>query len=168
MRTSTGGVAGDTNITEGFERIVQLFDCIKPQDSERTFPKLKVKFQTFKNPVDNGILVTIKYNDQHEATYTTRPNVVLRLKLVTLLNLVKKLLKVRTMLMNYCTKAGIEKVRHYIHWAVQKVLPFYKELKFLTNTLKHISQLTNKATITNPGDSQLFVGETININEFTR
>ena len=30
-----------------------------------------------------------------------------------------------------------------------------------------ISQLTNKVTITNPGDSGLFVGETISINEFT-
>lgn len=170
MRTfHTGGVAGDTNITKGFERIKQLFDCIQPQDNEKaTISQVKGKVKSIDKDTNNSINVTISYGDDNEITYLIRNNSILRLKKGDNVEPGQKITEGSIDINELLKWAGIEKVRHYIIKEVQKVY----RLQGIEISDKYIeviiSQLTNKVTITNPGDSNLFVGEAISINDFTK
>ncbi|MEJ3572016.1 DNA-directed RNA polymerase subunit beta' [Ureaplasma urealyticum] len=170
MRTfHTGGVAGDTNITQGFERIKQLFDCIQPQENEKAIiSQVKGTVDRIeKDSNTNGYNVVIKYNKDNFVSYPTRPNAVLRIKTGDNVVAGQKITEGSIDVNDLLKYAGIENVRHYIIKEVQKVY----RMQGIEISDKYIeviiSQLTNKVTITNPGDSGLFVGETISINEFT-
>ncbi|MCV3753852.1 DNA-directed RNA polymerase subunit beta' [Ureaplasma zalophigenitalium] len=171
MRTfHTGGVAGDSNITQGFERIKQLFDCIQPQENEKALIS-EVKGRVVRLDKDQATgtyEIEIAYNDDDSVIYTTKPSPILRIKLNDEVTLGQKLADGSIDVNELLKTSGIENVRHYIIKEVQKVY----RLQGIEISDKYIeviiAQLTNKLTITNPGDSGLFVGETVTINHFNK
>ncbi|WP_031488915.1 DNA-directed RNA polymerase subunit beta' [Ureaplasma canigenitalium] len=168
MRTfHTGGVAGDTNITQGFERIKQLFDCIQPQENEKAIiSQVKGEVTKIEKLPNHNFEITVAYNDNEEVVYTTKHSAVLRVRKGDQVEPGQKITEGSIDVNELLKWAGIEKVRHYIIKEVQKVY----RLQGIEISDKYIeviiSQLTNKVTITFTGDSQLFVGETISINDF--
>lgn len=166
MRTfHTGGVAGGSNITQGFERLKQLFDCIPPKPWEKaTISEIKGRVKTIDWEID-VIKVTIE-NELETIVYELPIDAKLRVqegdmvgpgsKISDGLIDVNELLKV----------AGINMVRDYLIKEVQKVY----RAQGIEISDKYIEvivrQLTTKVTIVNPGDSNLFIGETISINRF--
>ena len=166
MRTfHTGGVAGGSNITQGFERLKQLFDCIPPKPWEKaTISEIKgvVKqveweVEVIRVTIENE-LETIEYELPIDAKLRVQEgdHVIPGSKISDGSIDVNELLKV----------AGINVVRDYLIKEVQKVY----RAQGIEISDKYIEvivrQLTTKVTIVNPGDSNLFIGETISINRF--
>ena len=169
MRTfHTGGVAGGSNITQGFERLKQLLDVIPPKPWEKALIS-EIEGQVTKiETTTTGIEVTIKgVTDEvvYDRTFasnggplrvTKGQHISFGDKVFDGVIDIRELLKV----------AGIEKVREYILKEVQKVY----RLQGIEISDRYIEiiirQLTNKVQIQNPGDSSYFIGQVTTINEF--
>lgn len=174
MRTfHTGGVAGETNITQGFERIKQLFDCIQPQEIEKAVISEITGTVVDIRDSDKDInkkLVSIKYGgaNQQVQIYETKAQSVFRVKIGDKVVPGQKITDGSIDVNELLKTSGIENVRHYIIKEVQKV---YRQqgIEISDKYIEVIiSQLTNKVIVTNPGDSSVFVGEIITINELSR
>ncbi len=167
MRTfHTGGVAGGSNITQGFERLKQLFDCIPPKPWEKatisqisgtvTIAKWDDELKQYIVSIKNALEI-VEYKLPSDAKLRVREGdkVIPGSKLSEGSIDINELLKV----------AGINKVRDYLIEEVQKVY----RAQGIEISDKYIEviirQLTNKVTIVNPGDSSLFIGKIITINE---
>ena len=170
MRTfHTGGVAGGSNITQGFERLKQLFDCIPPKPWERatiseisgvvTSAKWDDEAKQYVVSIKNSLEV-VEYKLPSDAKLRVKQgdNVIPGTKLSEGSIDVTELLKV----------SGINVVRDYLIEEVQKVY----RAQGIEISDKYIEvivrQLTNKVTVVNPGGSSLFIGEIVTINKIKK
>ncbi len=165
MRTfHTGGVAGGTNITQGFERLKQLFDCIPPKPWERAIIS-EIEGTVTVDERDGLYFFSIK-NDFDEQEYSAPINRVPRVKTGDKVILGAKLIDGSIDINELLKVAGVEAVRYYIIKEVQKVY----RIQGIEISDKYveviIKQLTDKVQILNPGDSDYFIGEVINVNKF--
>lgn len=166
MRTfHTGGVAGGSNIAQGFERLKQLFDCIQPKPWE------KAKISEIRGVVTNIELesnshtITIK-NDLDEIAYIVPIDLPLRVKVGDEVTPGTKLTDGSIDVNELLKVARINVVRDYLIKEVQKVYRA-QGIEIADKYIEVIvRQLTNKVTVVNPGDSNLSVGEIIDINKF--
>lgn len=167
MRTfHTGGVAGGSNITQGFERLKQLFDCIPPKPWERA-TICEINGIVTKSKWDDELkqyIVSIK-NDLEVVDYHLPSDAKLRVKEGDNVFPGSKLSEGSIDVTELLKVAGINVVRDYLIEEVQKVY----RAQGIEISDKYIEvivrQLTNKVTIVNPGDSSLFIGEIVNINK---
>lgn len=167
MRTfHTGGVAGGSNITQGFERLKQLFDVVSPKPWEKAIIS-EIDGTIIEEPNEKNDYHIVVGNDidkrQYKITYEQRPVVKKGQKVVAGQKLIEGLIDIQELL----TVAGIEQVRHYFIKEVQKIY----RLQGIDIADKYVEiivkQLTNKIRITNPNDSEkFFIGELIDLHEF--
>ncbi|MDC4184305.1 DNA-directed RNA polymerase subunit beta' [Mycoplasma sp. K3] len=168
MRTfHTGGTANEGNITQGFERLKQIFDVVSPKEWELAIiaenegvvesitsdessriirVKTKLEDEEYRVPFDAVIRV-----EQNQEVYPG-------MKLTEGSIDIKHLLRV----------SGIEAVRQYFLEEVQKVYRLQGiEIadKYIEVTIR---QLTNKLQVIDVGDSNYFVGQTVDINHFRK
>ena len=166
MRTfHTGGVAGGSNITQGFERLKQLFDCVSPKAWEKSIIS-EISGKVLEVPSDKNDYHIVIGNDKDKCQYKVSieqtcivhkgDEVYPGKRLIEGSIDVKELLKV----------AGIEAVRHYIIKEVQKVY----RIQGIDISDKYveiiIKQLTNKVQVIDSGDSNFFIGEVVNVGTF--
>ncbi|MGL4769205.1 MAG: DNA-directed RNA polymerase subunit beta' [Mycoplasmoidaceae bacterium] len=167
MRTfHTGGVSGGTNITQGFERIKQLFDMIPPKEWERaTIAEIDGEVMSI---VEDGeeIIVTVSNKKDKERFYRVSINNQLKVKVGDNVILGQKITEGSINIRSLLKIAGIEKVRNYLLKEIQKVY----RLQGIEIADKYVEiiirQLTNKVQVFDPGDTHFFVGEIVNINNF--
>ena len=166
MRTfHTGGVAGGSNIAQGFERLKQLFDCIQPKPWERAkISEVSGKVTNITLENENNI-ITIK-NDIDEINYEVSIDLQLRVKVGDEVVPGSKLTDGSIDVNELLKVAGINVVRDYLIKEVQKVY----RAQGIEISDKYIEvivrQLTNKVTVVNSGDSNLSIGEIIDVNKF--
>ncbi|MGL4951687.1 MAG: DNA-directed RNA polymerase subunit beta' [Mycoplasma sp.] len=163
MRTfHTGGVAGGSNITQGFERLKQLFDVVSPKPWEKALIS-EIDGEVIEVPTIQNDYQIIIGNDVEKRTYKTsyESNVIVKKgqAIVAGQKIVDGLIDIQELL----DVAGIEKVRHYFIKEVQKVY----RIQGIDISDKYIEiiikQLTNKIRITSQGDSKFFVGEVVSL-----
>ena len=170
MRTfHTGGVAGGSNITQGFERLKQLFDCIPPKPWEKaTISEVNGVVTDVKwNSDTNTYLIFIK-NDLETIEYELSSDSKIRVNKNDVVVPGTKLNEGSIDVNELLKVAGINVVRNYLIEEVQKVY----RAQGIEISDKYIEvivrQLTNKVTVVNPGDSSLFIGEITNINRIKK
>ncbi len=166
MRTfHTGGVAGGSSITQGFERLKQLFDCIPPKEWEKSVIS-----------EISGRVVEINFDEEENKKIVVVENTIERREYIANS---KQKIKVRVNDIIYCGSkitegsidlhellliAGVNAVREYMIREVQQIY----RLQGINISDKYIEviirQLTSKLKIVNPGDSKYFIGSPININ----
>ena len=164
MRTfHTGGVAGGSNITQGFERLKQLFDCVPPKPWEKTIiSEIYGKVVELPNEL-NDYHIKIKNNiDERNYKINIENNLIVSLNQEVYPG--KRLIEGSIDIKELLRIAGIEAVRHYIIKEVQKVY----RIQGIDISDKYveiiIKQLTNKMQIINHEDSNFFIGEIISIS----
>ena len=166
MRTfHTGGVAGGSNITQGFERLKQLFDVVSPKSWEKAIIS-EIDGTVLEEPSSKNDYHIVIGNDvdkrQYKITYEQNPVVKKGQKIAAGQKIIEGLIDIQELL----KVAGIESVRHYFIKEVQKIY----RLQGIDIADKYveiiIKQLTNKIRISSPNDSRFFVGELIDIHEF--
>lgn len=166
MRTfHTGGVAGGSNITQGFERLKQLFDVVSPKSWEKAVI-CEIDGEVMEEPTQNNdYTITIANNVEkrsYKFTYENSSIVKKGDKVVAGQKLIEGLIDIHELL----TVAGIEKVRHYFIKEVQKVYRI-QGIEIADKYVEIIiKQLTNKIRITNQNDSKFFIGEVVSAHEF--
>lgn len=166
MRTfHTGGVAGGSNIAQGFERLKQLFDCIQPKPWEKAIIS-EISGEIVKIEMDKDEhIITIK-NNLEEIEYNIPIELPLRAKLGDKVIPGSKLTEGSIDVNELLKVARINVVRDYLIKEVQKVY----RAQGIEISDKYIEvivrQLTNKVVVVNPGDSNLSIGETIDVNKF--
>ncbi len=168
MRTfHTGGVAGGSNITQGFERLKQLFDVVSPKPWEKAIIS-EINGTIVEEPSEKNDYHIVVANDidkrQYKVSIEQNPirkkgeHVAAGQKLIEGLIDIQELLKV----------AGIESVRHYFIKEVQKIY----RLQGIEIADKYVEiivkQLTNKMKVMEPWDSDFFIGELVDIHELKR
>ena len=168
MRTfHTGGVAGGSNIAQGFERLKQLFDCIQPKPWEKA--KISEIYGVVKNiKQDKSSNIVVIKNEIDEIEYSIPLELPLRVKLGDKVYPGAKLTDGSIDLNELLKVSRIDNVRNYLIKEVQKVY----RAQGIEISDKYIEvivrQLTNKVIVINPGDSDLSIGEIIDINKFKR
>ena len=169
MRTfHTGGVAGGSNITQGFERLKQLLNVIPPKPWEKAEISEIIGEVTKVENTPTSVKVTVK-GVTEERTYE-RPFSLnggpVRVKEGDHVNYGDKIFDGVIDIRELLKIAGIERVRMYFLKEIQKVY----RLQGIEISDRYIEviirQLTNKVQITNPQDSDYFIGQTITINEY--
>ncbi len=168
MRTfHTGGVAGGSNIAQGFERLKQLFDCVEPKEWEKAKISEISGLVTAIESENNITNITIK-NNNDTVIYSVPADSSLRVNVGSNVEPGSKLTDGSIDMDELLKVAGINKVHAYLIKEVQKVY----RLQGIEIADKYIEviirQLTNKGIIVNPGDSNLSVGKIIDINKFKR
>ncbi|GAA5414760.1 DNA-directed RNA polymerase subunit beta' [Ureaplasma ceti] len=170
MRTfHTGGVAGGSNITQGFERLKQLFDCIPPKPWEKsTICEINGSVTSIDYDAKPNTIVVIVANELEEIEYDLPLDAKLRVEQGDKVCPGSKISEGSIDVNELLKVAGIDKVRDYLIKEVQKVY----RTQGIEISDKYIEvivrQLTTKVKVVNPGDSDLFIGEIISINEFRR
>ena len=169
MRTfHTGGVAGGSNITQGFERLKQLLNVIPPKPWEKAEISEIIGEVTKVENTPTSVKVTVK-GITEERTYE-RPFSLsggpVRVKEGDHVNYGDKIFDGVIDIRDLLKIAGIERVRMYFLKEIQKVY----RLQGIEISDRYIEviirQLTNKVQITNPQDSEYFIGQIITINEY--
>lgn len=168
MRTfHSGGVADENNISQGFERLKQLFDIVAPNKWEEAIISEISGTVTEINLLENKKVVIIK-NDYCKREYEIDINLPLMVKVndeikfgqrlcVGLINL-RKLLEV----------SGIKAVRQYIIEEIQQVY-WLQGIDLADKYIEIIVyQLTSKLKILSPNDSQWNINEVVDVIEFTK
>jgi len=165
----TGGIAGGGgNIAQGFERLHQLLDIVPPKSYELAIMSEvdgNVTNVVFDNNSGN-YTITVISNNKEEYVYKTNNNhnVIVKVgdNVVKGQNLVDGSKNIRDLL-KIC---GIQAVREYIFAELSQVY----RLQGIEVSDKYleviIAQMTNKITVTNPGDSSKVVGAVITRKEF--
>lgn len=166
MRTfHTGGVSTETNLAQGFERLKQIFDVVSPKVWEKaviaeisgTVEKIEI--------VDKGRVVVIK-NKYDTREYALVYDVILRVSVGDEVNAGDKITEGSVDIKALLRVAGIDAVRQYMIREVQKVY----RIQGIEIADKYIEiiirQLTNKVQVTDPGESDYFVGQVVDVNTF--
>ncbi len=168
MRTfHTGGVAGGSNITQGFERLKQLFDVVSPKPWEKAIIS-EIDGTIIEEPSEKNDYHIVVGNDidkrQYKVSIEQNPTVKKGQKVNAGQKLIEGLIDIQELLI----VAGIESVRHYFIKEVQKIY----RLQGIEIADKYVEiivkQLTNKMKVTKPGDSDFFVGELVDVHELKK
>ena len=169
MRTfHTGGVSTkEGSIAQGFERLKQLFDMVPPQANQKAIICEQYGKVTKVNHTEQGVEIIVKSNDNNEEKpYYATLNDVVRAEKGDELAPGDKITEGAINIRDLLRIAGIEAVREYLIKEVQKV---YRQ-QGIEISDKYVEiiirQLTNKLRITNPGDSEYFLGEITEVNTF--
>jgi DNA-directed RNA polymerase subunit beta' len=174
MRTfHTGGAAGGANITQGFERLKQLFDMVPPKEWElATISDIKGTVKTIIREEIDGEpknVIEIKnasINDPRK--YIVPLNAIIRVKVGDQVEMGQKITDGSIDVNHLLDVAGIKEVHEYLIKEVQKVY----RLQGIEISDKYIEiivhQMTNKVQVLNEGDSQFFRGQIIDINTLTK
>lgn len=164
----TGGVSGGSNISQGFERLKQLFDMIQPKKWESsTISEIKGKVESIKPSQDkyNLLHVTIS-NDKDSIIYKVPFDAYLRVKVHDKVVAGSKINEGSINVKELLKVAGIKVVRDYIIKEVQKVY----RLQGIEIADKYIEvivrQLTNKVQVQDVGDTNFFISQIVDINTF--
>ncbi|XQP55066.1 MAG: DNA-directed RNA polymerase subunit beta' [Mycoplasmoidaceae bacterium] len=169
MRTfHTGGAAGEANITQGFERLKQLFDLVPPAERELAIiAKAPCEVKKIEPYEDGTKIYVVNDVTDEEVIYYANLSQVVRAEKGDHLEAGDKITEGSINIKYLLDVAGIESVRDYLIKEVQKVY----RLQGIEISDKYIEiivrQLTNKLKVLSPGDSQYFIGETTDINTFT-
>ncbi|MCQ2748310.1 MAG: DNA-directed RNA polymerase subunit beta', partial [Mycoplasmoidaceae bacterium] len=169
MRTfHTGGAAGEANITQGFERLKQLFDLVPPQERELAIiAEVACVVKKIEHGEDGVKITVINDGTGEEYSYMASLSQVIRVEKGDHLEPGDKITEGSINIKKLLEYAGIEAVRDYLIKEVQKVY----RLQGIEISDKYIEiivrQLTNKLRVLSPGDSSYFIGETTDINTFT-
>lgn len=168
MRTfHSGGVAGETNVAQGFERLKQLFDIIAPKEWERSIISELSGCVTDITPRGNEKLVTIE-NEIDKRIYHVPANAVLRVELDKWVEIGDKITEGSIDINELLRVSGINKTRNYMIKEVQKV---YKSqgIEIADKYIEIIiRQLTSKVQIKSPNDSKWLIHEVVDINLFRK
>jgi DNA-directed RNA polymerase subunit beta' len=168
----TGGVAGGTQIAQGYERIKQLFDVVPPKEfGTAIISPINGRVKSINDVIDDNEIkakaVEIT-NEIDKIVLNINPNAQLLVKLGDEVTLGQKINQGSINLRNLLEVKDIETTRKYIIAEVQRV---YRSQGIEIND-KYIEvivkQMTSKLRILNSGDSSLFIGQTIDINTLTR
>lgn len=166
MRTfHTGGVSTETNLAQGFERLKQIFDVVTPKEWERAI--ISENFGTVKSitNVANGKEVVIE-NKYDSKTYLVNFDAILRIKVNDQINPGDKITEGSIDIKTLLRVAGIDAVRKYMIREVQKVY----RIQGIEISDKYVEiivkQLTTRMQVTDPGDSNYFIGQIVDINSF--
>ncbi len=168
MRTfHTGGVSGESNITQGFERLKQLFEFTTPKPWEKAkisqIPGTVTKVETLLDE----IIVTVK-NEKEAIQYKLSTKDRIRVKEGDIIKAGSKISEGSIEITELLKVAGLEEVRQYLIKEVQKVY----RVQGIEISDKYIeviiNQLTNKGAIVSSGDSEYFVGQIIPVNKLKR
>lgn len=165
MRTfHTGGVSTETNLAQGFERLKQIFDVVTPKDWERAIIAENVGVVKSIITTANGKDITIE-NKYDSRTYSVGIDVVIRVKTGDHVNPGDKITEGSIDIKTLLRIAGIDAVRQYMIREVQKVY----RIQGIEISDKYVEtiirQLTNKMQITDPGNSNYFIGQLVDINQ---
>ncbi|MGL4951307.1 MAG: DNA-directed RNA polymerase subunit beta', partial [Mycoplasma sp.] len=156
----TGGVAGGSNITQGFERLKQLFDVVSPKAWEKALIS-EIDGEVIEMPTSENDYQVIVGNDVEKRSYKVSYESNVIVKKGQALKAGQKIIDGLIDIQELLDIAGIEKVRHYFIKEVQKVY----RIQGIDISDKYIEiiikQLTNKIRITSQGDSKFFVGEVV-------
>lgn len=169
MRTfHTGGVSGGSNITQGFERLKQLFDVIPPKEWEKaTISQISGTVKSIVDDNEGFRTVTVVNSLDDACEYKVSVNSLLLVKEGDQINAGDKICQGLIDINELLSICGVEKTRHYILEEVQKVY----RIQGIEISDKYIEviirQMSNKVKVLNPGDSKYFIGEVIDINSFT-
>lgn len=164
MRTfHTGGVAGGSNITQGFERLKQLFDCVPPKAWEKSIIS-EIAGKVVEIPKhENNYSIVIK-NNIDERVYEVGMDKNINVSLNDEISPGKRLTEGSIDVQELLTVVGIEAVRHYIIKEVQKVY----RIQGIDISDKYVEiivkQLSNKVQIIKPEESMFFHGEIVSTN----
>jgi len=168
MRTfHTGGVAGGGNMAQGFERLKQLFDLVPPGDNQLSIiAEFAGTVQKIESTEDGKIIyVKNDYIDEVKP-YQTALSDVIRVEKGDHLNPGDKITEGAINIKKLLKVAGVEAVRNYLIKEVQKVYGA-QGIEISDKYIEIIvRQLTNKLKITNPGDSEYFIGQITDTNDF--
>lgn len=171
MRTfHTGGVSGGSNITQGFERLKQLFDMIPPKEWETALiSEIDGKVVSIKsNPKNSNLINIVVKNNKEEISYETSFDSQLRVEVGQNISKGSKITEGSIDIKQLLKVVGIEPVRNYIINEVQKVY----RIQGIEIADKYIEvivrQLTNKIQIQDAGSSKFFIGQVVDINEFRK
>lgn len=168
MRTfHSGGVAGEANVAQGFERLKQLFDVIAPKEWERSVISEISGFVIEITTKGDFKLVTIM-NDIDKRTYCVPINSVLRVELDRWVEIGDKITEGSIDINELLRISGINKARNYMIKEVQKV---YKSqgIEIADKYIEIIiRQLTSKVQIQAPNDSKWLIHEIVDINLFRK
>lgn len=166
MRTfHTGGVAGGSNITQGFERLKQLFDVVSPKPWEKAIIS-EIDGKVIEIPSHENDHTIIIANDIETRSYKSNFENSLVVQKDKFVKAGDKLIDGLIDIQELLDVAGIEVVRHYFIKEVQKVY----RIQGIDIADKYveiiIKQLTNKIRITAQNDSTFFIGEVVGLHEF--
>jgi DNA-directed RNA polymerase subunit beta' len=169
----SGGVAGGPQIAQGYERIVQLLELIPPKDYETAIiAPISGKILSI-NDIKDEDSDLIKYkevqiqNDIETVSVHVYHNAYMIVKVGQDVVIGDKLNSGSINLHDLLIIKGIETVKHYIINEVQKMY-LYQGIKINDKYMEIIiNQMTNRVCISNSGDSNLLIGDTITINQLS-
>ncbi|AFN65042.1 DNA-directed RNA polymerase subunit beta' [Mycoplasma wenyonii str. Massachusetts] len=166
MRTfHLGGVAGEQNIAQGFERLKQLFDIVAPGRWESaTLSEISGTVSSITNKEDKKI---IKVQNQYSTRlYEVELDMPLLVKEGDTISFGDRLTEGNVDLKKLLEVAGLDRVRDYM---VEQILEVYW-LQGIDISDKYIelivSQLTSKWRVNYEGDSKWSVGEVIDVSDY--
>lgn len=166
MRTfHSGGVAGESNVAQGFERLKQLFDMIAPKDWERAVIS-EISGTVSAIEISNlHKLVTVE-NQLDKRVYKVSVNANLRVQLHDQIKVGDKITEGSIDINELLRVCGIYAVRNYMIKEVQKVY----RLQGIEIADKYIEvivrQLTSRMQIQLPNDSKWLIHEIVDVNAF--
>ena len=165
----TGGASGSAggNIAQGFERLKQLFDMIPPKDYEIALISEVDGTIMSRTATDDGYIIEVETDTTREVvSYKAPLNAVFRVKVGDHVSPGDKITNGSVNINELLRVAGIKAARDYLLKEVQKVY----RLQGIEISDKYIEiiirQMTNKMKVLNPGDSEYFIGQIININDY--
>lgn len=171
MRTfHTGGVSGGSNITQGFERLKQLFDIIPPKEWERSIiSEVEGRVSSIHDSKDNPNIIIVEIKNAKETLeYKVPFDAQIRVQVGEEVKPGSKITEGSIDVKELLKVAGIEAVRNYIIKEVQKVY----RIQGIEIADKYIEviirQLTNKVQVQDAGDSPFFIGQILDINTFRK
>lgn len=168
MRTfHLGGVAGEQNIAQGFERLKQLFDIVAPNRWEgATLSEISGTVISIENKEEQKV-ITVK-NDYSTRTYDIDLDIPILVKEGDTVAFGDCLTEGNVDLKKLLEVAGLERVREYM---VEQILEVYW-LQGIDIADKYIElivyQLTSKWRINYEGASNWGIGEVVDFNDYHR
>jgi DNA-directed RNA polymerase subunit beta' len=162
---ATGGVAGGTQLAQGYERIKQLLDVVDPKEHEFAHMVEADGEVTDIEINENYRIVTIKYLSLTK-TYKILNTSKLLVKVGDKVKLGDKINVGNFSLKQLVKNCGVVMARNYIIAECQKVY----RLQGIEINDKYLEiivrQMTNNMLITNSGDYEdLFIGQSVTISE---
>ncbi len=171
MRTfHTGGVAGVSDITQGFSRLMEILDANKNPKSAAIIAKKSGVVKEISKVEEskrkkNGLYKVVVENDFETITYPIEHQV-LRVKVGDKVEPGKKITEGSIKLDELLAYAGKNKTQEYLIKEIQRLY----RIQGININDKYmeviIKQMLSKLQVTNPGDTKFYSSQTISENQF--
>ncbi|WP_339022827.1 DNA-directed RNA polymerase subunit beta' [Spiroplasma endosymbiont of Crioceris asparagi] len=167
MRTfHTGGVAGESDITQGLPRIKELFDVTNPKGTISTISHIDGKVTKIEEH-DSTFSITVT-SDNDEQVHKTKYGAILRVQEGMDVKAGQKLTEGAVLIKELLEYSTIRNVQNYILKEVQKVY----RLQGIEISDKYIEiiikQILNKVQIVDSGATELLPGEIISVSTYKK